>query len=471
MSKFNLKKMLKLGICGLLTTSIFTFGSVSTTHAADVPEQLPSYKTVTEAFDWGPAISKLVVNLGQPVNINQVDKNSFRVHVKRILPDGSITIAEALRRSNPNNTVLGTESKSDADLEGDVIITDAYVSDENGNRSYVRGNYVTIELKVAPNYVLTSPLNFDLNTFFNSWVDSQYTITASRIGNVANVVVNNKQGNIRPQADKFNYGAYSIPFATDPANAGFNDSMAFASYEPKDNLKHPLIVWLHGGGEGGTEPTLPIMGNKAVEFAEDSIQHYFGGAYVLAPQARNFWMLSYGDQGMTFADRNAVYSHTLLGLIKKYAEEHPGVDTSRIYIGGDSNGGYMTLVMIRDNPGFFAAAFPTCEGLADSIITESDLRAIAQTPTWFIAAKTDTTLPPDKYVVPTYNRLRNIGADVHFSFFDRIVDETGLYTNDDGSAYEYPGHWSWIYVYNDRCEEVIDGVNTKLFQWMANQHR
>jgi len=40
-------------------------------------------------------------------------------------------------------------------------------------------------------------------------------------------------------------------------------------------------------------------------------------------------------------------------------------DTNRIYIGGDSNGGYMTMLMIRDYPSYFAAAFPTCEALRD----------------------------------------------------------------------------------------------------------
>ena len=71
---------------------------------------------------------------------------------------------------------------------------------------------------------------------------------------------------------------------------------------------------------------------------------------------------------------------------------HPGIDASRIYVGGDSNGGYMTMLLVRDNPGYFAAAFPTCEGLKDSLITEQDLKNIADTPIWFTAAKTDTVL-------------------------------------------------------------------------------
>ena len=228
-----------------------------------------------------------------------------------------------------------------------------------------------------------------------------------------------------------------------------------------------MIIWLHGMGEGGNSPSLPIMGNKATQFADASIQKHFGGAYVLAPQARTYWMHGY----KTFADGTSIYSQDLMAFIKNYVAAHPGVDENRIYVGGDSNGGYMTMLLVRDNPGYFAAAFPTCEGLADKLISDKDLRNSAQTPLWCTAAKTDTVLPPKDYVVPTFARLQKIGADAHFSFFDKVVDETGLYKKADGTPYEYAGHWSWIYVYNDRCEDTIGGKTVKLFDWMAAQHR
>ena len=216
-------------------------------------------------------------------------------------------------------------------------------------------------------------------------------------------------------------------------------------------------------GEGGNSPSLPIMGNKATQFADASIQKYFDGAYVLAPQARTYWMHGYNG----FADGTSIYSKTLMEMIKAYVAEHPGVDENRIYVGGDSNGGYMTMLLVRDNPGFFAAAFPTCEGLKDSLISKQDLANIAKTPIWFTAAKTDTVLPPKDYAVPTVERLQKAGADVHFSYFDNVIDTSGKYKKADGTPYEYMGHWSWIYVYNDQCEDTINGKQVKLFQWMA----
>lgn len=87
-----------------------------------------------------------------------------------------------------------------------------------------------------------------------------------------------------------------------------------------------------------------------------------------------------------------------------------------------------------------------------------------------MAAKTDTTVPVDQYVEPTYKRLIQAGAeDVHFSLFDKVVDTSGLYKNADGTPYEYPGHWSWIYVYNNKVSKEINGQTTTLMEWLAGQ--
>jgi len=425
------KKLLAAIMCGALSFSLLT-GSV---HAA-VTSQQPSYKTVTEVFDWGPSVSKLVVNLGSKVSAKDIDKNTFKVHVRRVLAEGALTIAEALAVKDAIVS-LGSEARDDKDLQGYREVTNAYVSDENGNKKD-SGEYVTIEMKVAPNDNLGAALNFDLKTFYNNWVTPEYTITQNKnIGKLKDLVIDNKKGNIRPIVDDWKFGHFKKGEAF---GGSLGRSVGYAAYEPKNVTgKRPLIVWLHGGGEGGTDsPSLPIMGNKATALSQAPIQNYFGGAYVLAPQCPTVWM-----EGLTgWADGKPVYEDVLMELIKTYANSNPNIDQSRIYVGGDSNGGYMTLVLVRDNPDYFAAAFPVCEGLADKLISNGDLQNMAKTPLWFVAAKTDTTLPPNDFSVPTVARLRAIGANVHFSYFDDVHDTSGLYKKDDGSAYEYPGHWS-----------------------------
>ena len=420
-------------------------------------EQLPSYKTVTEVFDWGPAVSKVIVKWFEEIETEMVNKDTFKVYARRILSDGALSPALAFGKKEEKIS-LGSTLKSDSDLQGYREVVNAYVSDENGNKKS-KDRYITIEMSVGPTNNLSSALNFDLSTLYNNFVKPDYTITQLYpINNKNNVVIENNKGDIRPIVDKFTFGHKRVD----------NIPIGYASYKPSSNEKHPLIIWLHGLGEGGSDtPALPIMGNKACMFADESLQKYFGGAYVLVPQAPTFWM--HGKK--SFGDGTSIYEEALMGLFKAYISENSNIDSSRIYLGGDSNGGYMTMVLLRDYPDFFAAAFPTCEALKDDIISEDDLKKIAKTPTWFISSKTDTTVPPNDFAVPTVDRLRKIGANVHFSFFGNIHDTTGQYKNKDGEPYEYYGHWSWIYVYNDQCEEVIDGKTVKLMAWLADQKK
>jgi len=256
------KKILKALVCGALTFSIFSGGLQ--TQAATV-EQTPNYKTVTEVFDWGPAVSKLVVNLGEKVSSKDIDKDTFKVYVERKLSEGALTFAEGLKYKQ-GNLSLGAEARDEKDLKGYREVTAAYVSDENGNKTD-SGNFVTIEMKVGPTVNLGAALNFDLTTSFNTWVTPNYTITLNKnIGNLKsqNFVIDNSKGDIRPVTDKWTFHHYEY--------GDSRLSLAYASYEPKDGGQHPLIIWLHGMGEGGNDsPSLPIMGNKANVFAEDSI--------------------------------------------------------------------------------------------------------------------------------------------------------------------------------------------------------
>ena len=69
---------------------------------------------------------------------------------------------------------------------------------------------------------------------------------------------------------------------------------------------------------------------------------------------------------------------------------NPAIDTDRIYIGGCSNGGYMTMEMVITYPDYFAAAYPICEAYADNAITDEQLERVKNLPIWFIYAEDDS---------------------------------------------------------------------------------
>ena len=78
------------------------------------------------------------------------------------------------------------------------------------------------------------------------------------------------------------------------------------------------MVWLHGGGEGGwaeaQDNALPLLANRgALGFATPEAQDIFGGAYVLAPQATDFWM---NDAAMGYSEL-----YNLTGGIEAWARD------------------------------------------------------------------------------------------------------------------------------------------------------
>ncbi len=233
-------------------------------------------------------------------------------------------------------------------------------------------------------------------------------------------------------------------------------TLHYAFYEPDHPAgeKHPLVIWLHGAGEGGTDPVVAALGNQVSALWDETFQKEMGGAYVLAPQTPTYWM-QYTQKG-DWKDNPgvpSVYHRDLMELIRAVLAEHPGIDRDRVAVGGCSNGGYMTMDLVLDDPSLFAAAYPICEAYRDAGISDRQLKALAESglPLWFVYAENDPVVPPAAHAAPTIRRLRAMGADLHTTVLPKVVDETGLYTLPDGSPYEYNGHFSWVYYIEGQC--------------------
>jgi len=215
--------------------------------------------------------------------------------------------------------------------------------------------------------------------------------------------------------------------------------------------KRPLIVWLHGGGEGGlssqnyydNEPTLRAN-RGALGFSTPEAQRIFGGAYVVAPQAESFWL----ENGPLYSPR---VKAIILDLLRKYP-----IDASRIYLAGCSNGGYLTMEMTSLYHDLFAAAVPICGVVknfpkpGDVVLTDAQLKSIT-TPTWLVCAASDTTVPPVDNSIPAHALIRR-----------SILTEYPTVTR---NGITYNGHWSWIYV--ARNDPQYHGQH--IWQWMASK--
>lgn len=416
------------------------------------------YVTVTEVFDFGPHVSKVILNVGDGLKGAKLSADQFCVSVKRTAVSGEDFVWPVFMGQKPDDSMKGTRR-----------ITDLYVSDADGRRDE-NGQYITLCMYCDPREGIGSVIRFDGK--FNVTVNIAYKIeqvlpVETGEGMLEGLVFDENDGN------RFIYGDLLQTAVHDDAKI----TLSYCFYRPQEADEHkvPLLIWLHGAGEGGEEPLIAATGNKVVNLISPEIQKIFGGAYLLAPQTPTMWMDN-GSGEYTF-DGASIYVEPLERLIADFIRKHEDIDASRIYLGGDSNGGFMTMKMLIRNPGRYAAAFPVCEALGDNFITDEDIASIATKPIWFTHAKDDPVVAPEQYVVPTYKRLIAAGGkNIHFTFWDHITDQTGLYFNEDGTPYAYSGHWSWIPMLNNQCTVdfdgnpvVYDGKPMAIIDWIAAQ--
>lgn len=400
------------------------------------------YTLVIDGYDWGPAVSKVIVHLEAADTL--VDFKNFTVGVERSSDCATIP---------------------DAQKSGSRTVVFAYISDAQGKRMK-SGQYATLVLAVAPNMPLGSPIQYSVGGKCrgNNWIDYKLTVTNTK----TNAVWNKEKSRIRPILDEFDLsGKYEYDEGK---------SMSFAYFKPKnDNPKAPLIIWLHGGGEGGTDPSIAAIGNKVINYASDEIQAYFGGAYVLVPQCPGAWM--HDKEGkMQPGSGEDVYNVGLLALIKNFVNTHPEIDKKRIYVGGCSNGGYMSLKLLLKDPTYFAAAYISALAYQSQYITDAQINSIKNVPIWFVHSKDDGVTNPTNTVVPVYERLKKAGAkNVHFTYYDHVTDLSGMY---GGENYYFNGHWSWIYSHANHAKLGYDGKPVlhkgkpvTIMEWLAGQSK
>lgn len=199
-------------------------------------------------------------------------------------------------------------------------------------------------------------------------------------------------------------------------------SANYLLYLPKDygkeaDKKWPLMIFLHGSGESGTDvekvkvhgPPKLIAAGKEFPFIVVSPQSPGGG-----------WNIE-------------VLNGLLDEIIKKYT-----VDEDRVYLTGLSMGGYGTWAWALDSPKRFSAIAPICGGG-----TPRRARVIKDIPIWVFHGGKDPTVPI-KESEDMVEALKRVGAaEVKFT------------------VYPDAGHDSWTETYN----------NPELFDWFLKHSR
>lgn len=136
----------------------------------------------------------------------------------------------------------------------------------------------------------------------------------------------------------------------------------------------------------------------------------------------------------------------------------------------------MSLKLILLYPEYFAAGYISALAYNSEFISDEQIKRIKDVPIWFMHSKDDQVTKPDETAVPVYKRLKAANApNVHFSYFDHVIDITGLF---GGEGYHYSGHWSWIYSHANKASldfdgkpVLMDGRAVSVMEWMAAQSK
>lgn len=234
--------------------------------------------------------------------------------------------------------------------------------------------------------------------------------------------------NLDALQEQFTYGE-------GPETEGFTiDYRYFSPVKENDDTKYPVVIWLHGMGDGAEEGK-QVKASDIAFWISDDFQARFkdsNGAFILAPR-------SLEEQSLYWSD-SLIYP--LRAAIDDFITQNKNnIDLSRIYIGGYSMGGKMTLKMAVAYPDLFAAIFPICPAWTPSA---EQCELISEIPVWLTSGVLD---PLVNYFFSVRKTWQNIvktsdsPADCRFSTLLFVRYPSGNPTSSS--------HHSWFAVNHD----------------------
>lgn len=215
-----------------------------------------------------------------------------------------------------------------------------------------------------------------------------------------------------------------------------------AAYDPAQ--RYPLVIYLHGAGGRGTDNLKQLMGGNRWAtrlFSSPDVQQEHP-SFVLAPQIDPGAVGGWG--GFEGPRRARKFSSgpagepidLLIGLIDSLRAEF-SLDAERVYVTGQSMGGYGTWGVITRYPNRFASAAPVCGGGDPSAVA----RIVA--PVWAFHGADDQAVPVEQSRMMV-EALEASGAKPRYAEYPRVGH------NSWEKAYSDPELVAWLFAQRSR---------------------
>lgn len=203
--------------------------------------------------------------------------------------------------------------------------------------------------------------------------------------------------------------------------------------------KYPLLLFLHGAGERGTDNEKQLTHGAKLFLADENRKKF--PAIVLFPQCpeESFWAASTIDRTVQPVQFKLDYSGeanwpltAANELVKKIMSEE-AVDPAAVYITGLSMGGMGSFESVFRYPGTYAAALPICGG---GNVQEYDKR-VSKTAFWVFHGAADVVVDV-KMSRDMVDKLKKLKAEVKYSEYP------GVNHNSWDNAFAEPDYLDWM---------------------------
>jgi poly(3-hydroxybutyrate) depolymerase len=194
------------------------------------------------------------------------------------------------------------------------------------------------------------------------------------------------------------------------------DLMKPVDYDPGE--EYPLVLCLHGSG--GSTGAVPALAGPALR----AKYRYF----VLAPEA-----LAGESWGRQSPQIMADIQPLVVELIETLQDEF-SIDARRIYVTGQSMGGFGTYAFIQRNPDMFAAAVPVC-----GRSYPAEAHRVATMPIWIFHGDEDARVPV-QFSRDMFAALKKTGGD------PKYTEYKGVKHNSWDKAYATAELWEWLFA-------------------------
>lgn len=256
----------------------------------------------------------------------------------------------------------------------------------------------------------------------------------------------------------------------DKFEAKKDGDVTYRLYSPNANAPRPLLLFLHGGGECGSDNILPMTGTLgALKLAE-----MYPELYVMAPQAPGNISEMLPDPSVVF--KNTFYTTTIMpgtGWQREYISKvcdvirkmiaDKKVDPDKVFVTGLSMGGCGAIRALSVAGDLFAAAAPICPSMMPD--TYNILSSLTDTKIWVSTAYVDHTFFRHKYIVDAIMKLKDAGnKNAHLTLYAPEDFEKYGFADPELSLMEKfsENHNAWVLTYNNEYG---------IMDWLVSQHK